>query len=361
MGEHHVPAGEKSARSGSMSSFPPLSVAPMMDITDRHFRSFIRTISRQTLLYTEMVTEQAVRYGKRERLLGFDAAEQPLALQLGGSDPAGLAEATRLAWQAGYSEVNLNVGCPSDRVQNGQFGACLMLRPQLVAELVTAMQEASPLPVTVKHRIGVDDADSFEQLLEFVDTVAAAGVRRFTVHARKAWLQGLSPRENREIPPLRHDLVLRLAELRPELDFELNGGIKSLEQSRQLLVAGPVRAVMIGRAVAENPWLLGRADSQLFGVADPAEEPADAVVAWLPYVEQKLQEGVPFRVLMRPLLGMFRGQRGGRLWRRHLSEAALRPESDAGTIQQGLDYLAQQPADAEPAGRAPAPVALQGR
>ena len=299
-----------------MTGLSALSVAPMMDITDRHFRSFIRTISRHTLLYTEMVTEQAVRHGQRERLLGFSAAEQPLALQLGGSDAAGLAAATRIGWEQGYREVNLNVGCPSDRVQSGEFGACLMLRPRHVAELVSAMRDASPLPVTVKHRIGVDHSDSFSELLDFVDTVASAGVTRFTVHARKAWLQGLSPKENREIPPLRYDLVMKLASLRPELEFELNGGVRSLDQAAELLAVGPVKAVMIGRAVAENPWLLGRADSLMFGAADPADSPAAAVRAWLPYVEQQLQLGVPFRVLMRPLLGLFRGQRGGRLWRR---------------------------------------------
>ncbi len=355
MGEHHFPASEAGASPDSMSSFPVLSVAPMMDITDRHFRSFIRTISRRTLLYTEMVTEQAVRHGNVERLLGFDPVEEPLALQLGGSDPIGLAEATRIAWEHGYREVNLNVGCPSDRVQSGQFGACLMLTPPLVAQLVTAMQEASPVPVTVKHRIGVDDSDSFEELLAFVDTVAAAGVTRFSVHARKAWLQGLSPRENREVPPLRHDVVMQLAEQRPALDFELNGGVRSLGQAQALLAEGPIKAVMIGRAVAENPWLLGTADSQFFGSADPVAGPAEAVEAWLPYVEKQLSKGTPFRALMRPLLGVFRGQRGGRLWRRYLSDAALNPASDAGTIAEGLDFLRHYPETQQ--ARAPAVAA----
>lgn len=337
MGEHHLPAGETGACPRSMSTgMPALSIAPMMDITDRHFRSFLRTISRHTLLYTEMVTEQAVRFGDPERLLGFHPAEQPLVLQLGGSDPAGLAEAVRIGFQAGYREVNLNVGCPSDRVQSGRFGACLMLDPELVAELVSAMRSAAPVRVTVKHRIGVDHADSFAELLAFVDTVAAAGVTRFTVHARKAWLKGLSPRENREIPPLRHDLVVQLATQRPELAFELNGGVQDLNEAAQLLGQGGIRAVMIGRAVAAAPWLLHDADSRFFGAADPAADGRSAVRAWLPYVEDRLSEGVPFRVLIRPLLGMFRGERGGRLWRRQLSEAALDPASGACTIEAAL-------------------------
>ena len=342
-----------------MNRMPPLSVAPMMDITDRHFRSFLRRISTRTLLYTEMVTEQAVRFGDTERLLGFSAEEEPLALQLGGSDPDGLHEATRLAWQAGHSQVNLNVGCPSDRVQSGKFGACLMLEPELVAELVTAMQSASPMPVTVKHRIGVDNRDSFEQLLDFVDTVAAAGVTRFSVHARKAWLQGLSPKENRQIPPLNHGFVARLASLRPDLEFELNGGIRSLDEAASALADGNVQGVMIGRAVVDNPWLLHEADSRFFGVVAPSASASQAVRDWLPYVERSLAAGVPYRVLIKPLLGMFTGERGARAWRRHLSETSSRPGSDAGTIQAGLDLL--MPTLDSVAAPEPQPLAAAGR
>lgn len=316
----------------------PLSVAPMMDITDRHFRSFVRCISKRTVLFTEMVTEQAIRFGDAERLLGFSPAEEPLVLQLGGSDPDGLAAAVRTAWQLGYSEINLNVGCPSDRVQSGRFGACLMLDPPLVAELVSAMQSASPLPVTVKHRIGVDDQDSYEQLLRFVDTVAAAGVSRFTVHARKAWLQGLSPRENREIPPLRHDIVQRLAAARPGLQFELNGGIRSLAEAQEAL-KGPVSGVMIGRAVVDNPWLLAEADPLFWDSPAPADTPHQAVLNWLPYVGEMLDRGVPLRTLIRPLLGMFTGSRGARAWRRHLSENAGRTGSGLHTVTEALSFV----------------------
>ncbi len=322
-----------------MKPMPPLSVAPMMDVTDRHFRSFLRTITRKTLLYTEMVTEQAIRHGDAERLLAFDPGEEPLVLQLGGSNPDGLHEASRIAFQAGYRELNLNVGCPSDRVQSGRFGACLMLEPELVAELVQAMQSAAPVPVTVKHRIGVDHTDSFDSLLRFVDTVAAAGVNRFSVHARKAWLQGLSPRENREIPPLNYGFVSKLAELRPELQFEVNGGVKTLEQASELLAAGGIAGVMIGRAVADNPWMLARADSTFFGSQDPNGNSEQAVRSWLPYVSDRLAEGVPFRVLIRPLLGMFGGMRGARAWRRHLSESAVLEGSDERTILAALEHV----------------------
>lgn len=339
MGEHHLPCPQAGAGAQRVNSMPPLSVAPMMDITDRHFRSFLRTITRQTLLYTEMITEQAIRFGDADRILAFDAAEEPLALQIGGSDPEGVAQATRIAWQAGYSQVNLNVGCPSSRVQSGKFGACLMLEPELVAELVSAMRSASPMPVSVKHRIGVDEQEGFSELLDFVDTVAAAGVTRFTVHARKAWLKGLSPRENREIPPLNYEFVTRLARLRPQLKFELNGGIRSLEQAEEILGTTDVKGVMIGRAVVDDPWLLASADSRFFQAGDQATSPAEAVRQWLPYVERSLAAGTPFSALIRPLLGMFTGQRGARAWRRHLSQAAAGTDSDAGTIEAGLELV----------------------
>ncbi len=320
-----------------MSRMPPLSVAPMMDITDRHFRRFIRTISRHVLLYTEMITEQAIRYGDADKLLGFDDSQHPVSLQLGGSDARGLADATRAAWQFGYDEVNLNVGCPSDRVQSGRFGACLMNEPEHVASLVGAMIEASPLPVTVKHRIGVDDNDSFDALLSFVDTVAAAGVTRFTVHARKAWLKGLSPRENREVPPLRYETVKTLAAVRPDLSFELNGGVSDLEQARQHLSA--VDAVMLGRAVTADPYVLARADTDFFGSDAEVPTRTGAVLAYLPYLEGELGSGVPFRVLVRPLLGMFSGQRGARAWRRSLSESSLVPAAGPEELLQALGHV----------------------
>lgn len=334
------------ARSGP--PMPPLSVAPMMDITDRHFRSFVRTISRHTLLYTEMVTEQAIRFGDAGRLLGHDAAEHPLALQLGGSDPAGLAAAARIGFDFGYDEINLNVGCPSDRVQSGSFGACLMLDPPRVAEIAAALRAATPLPVTVKHRLGVDERDSFAELLDFVDTVAAAGVTRFTVHARKAWLQGLSPRENREVPPLDHEAVHRLARLRPQLEFELNGGIGGVAAALPHLRRG-LGGVMLGRAVAADPYVLATADRDVFGAEGAVVSRGEAVRSWLPYVERQLTAGVPFRVLARPLLGMFGGLRGARRWRRFLSEASQDPAAGPRHILAALELIPGEDRESPPA------------
>lgn len=340
MGEHHVPVTKTGARPGSLNAQHPLSVAPMLDVTDRHFRSFIRLISRHVLLYTEMVTEQALRFGRADRLLGFSAEEEPLVLQLGGSNPEGLSAAVAQAYRAGYRAVNLNVGCPSSRVQSGSFGACLMLDPVLVAELVTAMREAAPIPVTVKHRIGVDDHDSFPELLHFVDTVAAAGVTFFTVHARKAWLKGLSPKENRNIPPLQYGMVTRLAAQRPGLTFELNGGVRDLAHARQLLDETGCGAVMLGRAVRDRPWVLHGADPLFFGSTPPSATETEAVSAYLPYMERMLASGVPFRRLTRPLQGLFGGSRGARAWRRFLNEAALSPAAGPEQVKGALEGLA---------------------
>jgi len=328
MGEHHLPVTETGAGPGSVTPFPALSVAPMLDVTDRHFRRFVRSISRHVLLYTEMVTEQALRFGPADRLLAFSPEEQPLVLQLGGSDPDGLAVAVQQARAAGYGAVNLNVGCPSSRVQSGSFGACLMLDPGLVAELVAAMRSASPLPVTVKHRIGVDEHDSYPELLRFVDTVAEAGVTFFTVHARKAWLKGLSPKENRNIPPLEYGFVTRLVQDRPGLAFELNGGVRDLGHAERLRQETGCHAVMLGRAVRDRPWVLAGADPLLSGGEAPADSEKAAVLDYLPYMEEMLGRGVPFRTLTRPLQGMFAGSPGARRWRRLLNETALR--SDAG-------------------------------
>ncbi len=301
----------------------PLSVAPMMERTDRHFRVFLRGLTRHTLLYTEMITTGAVLHGDREQLLGFSAVERPLALQLGGDEPAALAAAARLAAELGYDEIDLNVGCPSSRVQSGSFGACLMARPERVAAAVAALRAAVTLPVTVKHRIGIDDRDSYEDLLGFVDTVAAAGCDRFIVHARKAILAGLSPKENREVPPLRYELVLRLKRERPWLRIEINGGIRSLDQAAELLAA--TDGVMIGRAAYDDPYLFAAADQRFYASPGPVPSRQQALASFLPYVEEQRRRGVPLGRLSRHLLSLFAGQRGGRRFRRYLAEHAHRP------------------------------------
>ena len=259
-----------------------LSVAPMMDWTDRFCRRFHRVLTRRALLYTEMVPTGAILRGQRERFLAFDPVEKPLALQLGGADPVALAECAAIAEDWGYDEVNLNVGCPSDRVQNARFGACLMAEPKLVARCVEQMQAATDIPVTVKHRIGIDEQDSYEELKGFVATVAAVGCRSFTVHARKAWLQGLSPKQNREIPPLRYEMVQRLKQDFPELEIVINGGITSLEVAAEQL--RQLDGVMLGRAAYQDPWVLAEVDSRIFGEEDPVGSRAEAVQALLPWL-----------------------------------------------------------------------------
>jgi tRNA-dihydrouridine synthase A len=294
-----------------------LSVAPMMDWTDRHCRVFHRVLSRRALLYTEMVTAAAVIHGPRDRLLGFDPVEHPLALQLGGSDPAELAQAVRLAAPYGYDEINLNCGCPSDRVQSGCFGAVLMKSPDLVAEILRAMIAESPVEVTVKCRIGVDDQDPAEALPRFLQAVAGAGVRRVIVHARKAWLQGLSPRENREVPPLDHALVHRMRAAFPELSFTMNGGIVSLDAVRAQLAAG-IDGVMVGRAAYHDPCaILGAADT-LWGEA-PGPSALQAAVAMRPYIAAHVARGGRAHEVTRHMLGLFAGRPGARRWRQALS------------------------------------------
>ncbi|MBI1218727.1 MAG: tRNA dihydrouridine(20/20a) synthase DusA [Rhodobacteraceae bacterium] len=296
----------------------------MMDWTDRHCRVFHRTLSREALLYTEMVTSAAIVHGDRARLLDFDAAEHPVALQLGGSDPAELAAAARIAADWGYVEVNLNCGCPSDRVQSGCFGAVLMQQPALVADCVAAMIAASPVEVTVKCRIGVDDQAPEEALPAFLETVAAAGVRRFTIHARKAWLQGLSPKENREVPPLDYPLVLAMKRTFPGLDLSINGGIASLDAVEGFLADG-LDGVMIGRAAYHDPAaILLDADRRIFGVPHGLSAP-EAVEAMRPYIARHLAQGGRLHQITRHMLGLFHGQPGARLWRRLLSEQANRP------------------------------------
>jgi tRNA-dihydrouridine synthase A len=310
------------------------SVAPMMDWTTRDYRAFARTLTRRALLYTEMVTTGAILHGSpRSRFLGHDDIEHPLALQLGGSDSVELAECAAIAEEWGYDEVNLNVGCPSDRVQNNLIGACLMEHPEKVAAAVGAMREAVSIPVTVKCRIGIDDQDEDEDLSRFIAMVADAGCDIFIVHARKAWLKGLSPKENRDIPPLNYPRVHRLKASRPDQHIGINGGLKTLDACRAQLEL--VDSVMVGREAYQNPWLLANVDETFFGEAGPATSRHDAARAFRPYIARRLAEGAKLNHITRHLLGLFQGQAGGRRFRRHLSEnghldgACLRVFDDA--------------------------------
>ena len=319
-----------------------VSVAPMMDHTDRHFRAMARALSRRVVLYTEMVTAQAVLHGDVGRLLGYGADEHPLVLQLGGDDPERLARCARIAHDLGYDEINLNVGCPSDRVRAGRFGACLMAHPEVVAESVAAMRAVVPVPITVKHRIGIDARDSYEELLDFVDTVAAAGCRRFIVHARKAWLSGLSPKENRTVPPIRHDVVWRLQADRPHLDLEINGEIRTVAQVAEHLprVRG---GVMIGRAVVDDPYLLAQVGHALLGErAPPSRE--EVARTLIPYLDALAAEGQPAHRLTRHLVHLYAGTPGARAWRRHLSEHGR--ESGAQVILGALDAVGRRSGEA---------------
>lgn len=317
-----------------------LSVAPMMDWTDRHCRAFHRVLTKGALLYTEMAVDKAVIFGDRDKLIGFEAAEHPVAIQLGGSDPADLAQASRIAEDFGYCEVNLNVGCPSDRVQSGRFGACLMKEPDLVAECVTAMREAVSVPVTVKCRIGVDEQDPQDALFGFVDTVRKAGITSFAVHARKAWLKGLSPKENRTIPPLDYDLVRRLKAERPELEIILNGGIETLDQG--LAETQTLDGMMIGRTAYHDPFILAEADSRLFGRTDPVSSRIEAVEAYRPYMADRLAQGARLHDMTRHILGLFTGQPGARLWRRILSEKASKRGAGMEVIDAALEAVSRR-------------------
>ncbi len=309
-----------------------------MDWTDRHCRAFHRTLTRRTLLYTEMVTTGAVLHGDRERLLGFAPFEQPVALQLGGSDPADLAASARIGEDLGYAEINLNVGCPSDRVQSGRFGACLMREPELVAECMGAIRAAVRVPATVKCRIGVDDQEPEDSLFRLVDACAAAGVTRFAVHARKAWLKGLSPKENRDIPPLDYPLVYRLKQQRPQLTIILNGGILTLEEA--LAHLAHVDGVMLGRAAYHEPALLGQVDQALFGEAQTTA-PLQAVHDYLPYVRRQLARGTHLAAMTRHMLGLFHGRPGARSWRRILTVEGARGGAGAEVIERGLEAINQ--------------------
>jgi tRNA-dihydrouridine synthase A len=314
------------------------SIAPMMDWTDTHCRVLHRLLTRRTLLYTEMVTADAVLHGDRRKLLGFDASEHPVALQLGGSEPRALAEAARIAEDFGYDEINLNVGCPSDRVQSGRFGACLMREPALVADCMAAMRSAVSLPVTVKCRIGVDDQDPEESLRILIALCAKAGVTHFAVHARKAWLDGLSPKENRDVPPLDYDLVYRVKRENPDLHVTLNGGIQTLDQAEAHLAH--IDGVMLGRAAYQNPAMLLEIDSRFYG--DARRDLDDALAEWCLYVEQKLKDGARLGNMTRHMLGMFNGRPGARGFRRHLSENAPRRDAGIAVLRDALALLSRE-------------------
>ena len=312
----------------------------MMDWTDRHCRSFHRVLTRRTLLYTEMVTTGAVIHGPRERLLGFDAAEHPVALQLGGSDPADLAEAARIGADFGYREINLNVGCPSDRVQNGRFGACLMREPDLVGECVSAMKRAFSVPVTVKCRLGVDDQDIEEALDAMAARVFAAGADALIVHARKAWLQGLSPKENRDVPPLDYGRVHRLKSEWPSKVVAINGGIATIDASREQLAH--VDGVMMGRAAYGEPAQLLDADPVLFGEAAPVADAFAAIEAFEPHIAARLAEGLRLHTITRHMLGLFNGRPGARAYRRHLATAGTRPDATLATLREAVALVSRE-------------------
>jgi len=318
----------------------PLSIAPMMEVTDRHFRYFMRQLTKKTLLYTEMVTTGAVLHGDKQKLLDFDPAELPLALQLGGDNPAELAECTRIAGDWGYSEVNLNVGCPSDRVQKGKFGACLMATPEQVASCVEAMRKATALPVTVKHRIGINNLNRYEDLARFVEVVAAAGCDRFIVHARIALLQGLDPKGNRTVPPLRYEDVYRLKADFPNLLIEVNGGIRQLSDIRTHL--RKVDGVMIGRAAQDNPFMFGAADQIIFGESTPPPTRRDVIQTMAAYIDRRMAEADdhPNRIT-RHLLGLFAYRPGARAWKRYLSENAHKPGTTGDVLRKAARAIAQ--------------------
>ncbi|MES9861737.1 MAG: tRNA dihydrouridine(20/20a) synthase DusA [Candidatus Thiodiazotropha sp. LLP2] len=325
-----------------MDSVPDrrLSIAPMLDWTDRYCRYFLRLISRHTLLYTEMVTTGALLHGNRTRFLDFDPSEHPVALQLGGSEPDALAECAKLGEEWGYDEINLNVGCPSDKVQSGRFGACLMLTPALVADCIKAMRDSVAIDITVKHRIGVDDQDSYQALCDFVGKVSEAGCNTFIVHARKAWLQGLSPKQNREIPPLSYETVHRLKQDFTGLEIIINGGITSLEQAQQNL--NHVDGVMIGREAYQNPWILAQADELIYGCDASARNRHQIIDELMPYVAAELSAGTPINRITRHILGLFQGQPGARKWRRMLSEEAHKPGSDSSLIYRAAAQIVEQ-------------------
>jgi tRNA-dihydrouridine synthase A len=317
------------------STLNRFSIAPMLDWTDKHCRYFHRILTKQTLLYTEMVTTGAILYGKGD-YLAFNFEEQPISLQLGGSDPNGLAQCAKLAQERGYNEINLNIGCPSDRVQNGMFGACLMSKADLVAKCIEQMQNQVEIPVTVKTRIGIDDLDSYEFLCGFIDKVKPY-TQTFIVHARKAWLSGLSPKENREVPLLNYERVYQLKRDYPELTIAINGGIKTIDEIKRHLQH--VDGVMVGREAYQNPLLLTQIDSRIFGLNTPIIEPISAIHALYPYIEQQLTQGAQLNHIMRHTLGMFNGCKGARQWRRSISENAHKKGAGIEVVEQALTFI----------------------
>jgi tRNA-dihydrouridine synthase A len=331
-----VQVTENSAKT-SLSRSRRFCIAPMMDWTDRHCRFFHRLLTRRALIYTEMLTIGAVLRGNRARLLGFDPAEHPVALQLGGSNPAALAQSARIGEEFGYDEINLNVGCPSDRVQEGRFGACLMREPVLVGDCVAAIKAAVTIPVTVKCRIGVDDQDPMEALFAFADAVKGAGVNALVVHARKAWLQGLSPRENRDVPPLDYAIVHRLKRAHPDLDIVINGGIARLEQAETQLMH--FDGVMMGRAAYQEPWRLLAVDPLLYGEPAPFCSAKEAALALIPYIERELAKGIRLHAITRHVLGLFRVTPGARAFRRHLASEAVKPGASASVMADALKQV----------------------
>jgi tRNA-dihydrouridine synthase A len=316
------------------------SVAPMMEWTDRHCRFFHRMLTRHALLYTEMLTTGAIIHGDRERLLTFDMAEHPVAIQFGGSDPRALAECAKIAEAFGYGEVNLNVGCPSDRVQEGRFGACLMAEPRLVGDCVAAMKAAVRIPVTVKCRIGIDEQDPEAALEELTRAVKTAGVDALIVHARKAWLAGLSPKENREVPPLDYERVYRLKTAHPDLPIVLNGGVATVEQAATQI--GRIDGVMMGRAAYQEPWRLLSVDPLLFGEVSPFASQRAAVEAFIPYAEAELARGTRLHSITRHMLGLFHGMPGARAYRRHLATEAVKPGAGANVLLEALDMVSDR-------------------
>ncbi|MFQ0972700.1 tRNA dihydrouridine(20/20a) synthase DusA [Gilliamella sp. CG35] len=311
------------------------SVAPMLDWTDKHCRYFHRILTKQTLLYTEMVTTGAILFGKGN-YLDFNVDEHPIALQLGGSDPNALAQCAKLAQNHGYNEVNLNVGCPSDRVQNGMFGACLMGNADLVAKCIESMQEQIDIPVTVKTRIGIDDLDSYAFLCQFIETVLPY-TNTFIVHARKAWLSGLSPKENREVPPLDYERVYQLKRDYPNLTIAINGGVKTIDEIKHHL--NYVDGVMVGREAYQNPMLLAQIDSQIFGLDTQPIDPIAAIRCLYPYIEQQLLQGAQLNHIMRHTLGIFNGQKGAKQWRRYLSENAYKKGAGIEVVEHALNFI----------------------
>ena len=325
---------------GTMQGSEPdrrFSIAPMMDHTTRDYRFFARGLSRHALLYTEMVTTGALIHGDAARFLAYSDEEHPLSLQLGGSDPDALAQCAAMAESWGYDEVNLNVGCPSDRVQNNQIGACLMADPELVAAGVAAMRRSCGIPVTVKHRIGINGHDSWDDLVRFVSRVSEAGCRTFIVHARIAILEGLSPKENREVPPLRYDWVHALKRQFPELEIIINGGFDTIDACREQLQH--VDGVMVGRAAYHNPWFLADVDPLLFGLPAPVQSRDDALDAFIPYVQRRLAEGVPLKAMTRHIMNLFHGCHGGRRFRRYLSENAHKPDAGIDVLQAAMEQV----------------------